>query len=102
MTESAPEISGYIKKKPEVVEEPPYRVIIHNDNITPMNFVIFVLQNIFLLTGPRAAQAMFSAHFHGSAYVDSLPRGEAQLRIHRAHVSARMAGYPLLFTMERE
>jgi ATP-dependent Clp protease adaptor protein ClpS len=102
MNELAPEISEFVDGQPEVVEEPPYRVIIHNDSVTPMNFVIFVLQYIFLLTGPRAAQVMFTAHFHGSAYVDTLPKVEAQRRIHRAHVSARMAGYPLLLTMERE
>ncbi len=98
----SPEISQGVDKKPELGEEPPYRVIIHNDDITPMNFVIFILQNIFLLAGPRAAQVMFTAHIQGSAYVDSLPKTEAQRRIHRAHVTARLRGYPLLLTMERE
>jgi len=101
MTVPVPEISEVVEKQPKVVEEPPYRVIIHNDDITPMNFVIYVLQYIFMLAGPRAAQVMFTAHIHGSAYVDSLPKMEAQRRIHTAHVTARLAGYPLLFTLER-
>jgi ATP-dependent Clp protease adaptor protein ClpS len=101
MTTPVPEISEAVGKQPKVVEEPPYRVIIHNDDSTPMNFVIYVLQYIFMLAGPRAAQVMFTAHIHGSAYVDSLPKIEAQRRIHRAHVAARLAGYPLLFTLER-
>jgi ATP-dependent Clp protease adapter protein ClpS len=55
-----------------------------------------------MLAGPRAAQVMFTAHIHGSAYVESLPKTEALRRIHRAHFTARLAGYPLLFTLERE
>jgi ATP-dependent Clp protease adaptor protein ClpS len=102
MNSSAPEISFDIKDHPHVEEEPPYRVTIHNDDVTPMNYVLYILQNFFMLAGPRAVQVMFTAHFHGSAYVVSLPKIEAQRRIHRAHVAARLAGYPLLFTMERE
>ncbi len=102
MTNRAPEISKDVSKKPKASEEPPYRVIIHNDDVTPMNFVIYVLQNIFLLAGPRAAQVMFSAHIHGSAYVDTLPKTEALLRIQQAHITARLAGYPLLFTLESD
>ena len=101
MTTPVPDLSEVVDKQPKVVEEPPYRVIIHNDDITPMNFVIHVLQYIFMLAGPRAAQVMFTAHIQGSAYVDSLPKMEAQQRIHQAHVAARFAGYPLSFTLER-
>lgn len=102
MNESTPKITEDIEERAEEGEEPPYRVTVHNDHVTPMNFVLYVLQFIFMLAGPRAVQVMYTAHFHESAYVDTLPKSEAQLRIHRAHVSARLAGYPLLFTMERE
>jgi ATP-dependent Clp protease adaptor protein ClpS len=102
MSKLVPEIFKAVEKQPKTIEETPYRVIIHNDDVTPMNFVIYVLQNFFMLAGPRAAQVMFTAHIHGSAYVDSLPKVEAQRRIHRAHVTARLAGYPLLFTLERD
>ena len=102
MTTPVPDISKAVEKKPKVVEEPPYRVIVHNDDITPMNYVIYVLQYIFMLAGPRAAQVMFTAHIQGSAYVDSLPKTEALRRIHNAQVAARLAGYPLAFSLERE
>lgn len=83
-------------------EEPPYRVIVHNDPVTTMEFVLYVLINVFMLAGPRAVQVMYTAHYHGSAYVVSLPKKEALLRIHRAHLSARLAGFPLRFTLESE
>ena len=102
MNEPAPEISHQEKELPEVTEEPPYKVLIHNDDVTPMNFVVYILQNVFLLAGPRAVQVMFTAHINRSAYVDTLPKSEALHRIHQAHVTSRLSGYPLLFTMERE
>lgn len=102
MNDSAPQISEKEEEQQEEGLEPPYRVIIHNDDVTPMNFVLYILQHTFMLAGPHAVQVMYTAHFNGAAYVDTLPKPEAQRRIHRAHVSARLAGYPLLFTMERE
>ncbi|MBN2146975.1 MAG: ATP-dependent Clp protease adaptor ClpS [Anaerolineales bacterium] len=86
----------------KAAEEPPYRVIIHNDDVTPMDFVVHILLTVFLLAGPRAVQVMYTAHYHGSAYVCTLPKGEAQNRVARAHMSARLAGYPLEFTLEPE
>ncbi len=100
--EKTPEISKEILQGEETGEEPPYRVIIHNDNVTPMDFVVGVLLRIFLLPGPRALQVMYTAHYHGSAYVQTLPKPEALLRVHRAELAARLEGFPLRFTVERE
>ena len=100
--EIKPEILKETRQDEQMGEEPPYRVIIHNDDVTPMDFVVGVLLRIFLLSGARALQVMYSAHFHGSAYVQTLPKPEALLRVHRAEVAARLEGYPLTFTVERE
>ena len=86
----------------ETTQGPLYRVIIHNDDITPMDFVLLTLKNIFQLNAPRAVQVMYTAHFHGQAYVQTLPKAEAQKRIGLAHISARLNRYPLLFTLEPE
>jgi len=102
MVETAPEIQRDAQYEEQAAEEPPYRVIIHNDDVTPMDFVIGVLLTIFLLAGPRAIQVMYTAHIHGSAYVQTLPKPEALLRVHQAELSARLEGYPLRFTIERE
>jgi ATP-dependent Clp protease adaptor protein ClpS len=102
MTKSAPEIREDTEQRQKTEQGPLYRVIIHNDNQTPMDFVIYVLRQIFYLSGVRAVQVMYSAHYHGSAYVDTLPKDEAQKRVHQAHFAARMQGYPLKFTLERE
>ncbi len=90
------------KEEEQTREEPPYRVIIHNDDITPMNFVIHILSTIFSIPEPNASNIMYSAHLNGSAYVQTLPKPEARRRIGKAHFAARLKGYPLQFTMEPE
>ena len=102
MSSTAPEILEDTRQGEQTGEEPPYRVIIHNDDVTPMDFVIGVLLRIFLLSGPQALQVMYTAHIHGSAYVQTLPKPEALLRVHRAELAARLEGYPLTFSVERE
>ena len=81
---------------------PLYQVIIHNDDVTPMDFVLHILTSIFELAGVHAVQVMFTAHHNGSAYVQTLPKDEAIRRIGTAHISARFNGYPLKFTMQPE
>ncbi len=82
--------------------EPPYRVIIHNDDVTPMDFVLYVLMTVFMLNNLHAVQVMYTAHHHGSAYVQTLPKSEAVRRVGMAHTSACLSGFPLRFTIERE
>lgn len=82
--------------------EPPYRVLIHNDDVTPMDFVIQVLQSVFEMLFDRAESVMLTAHLKGVAYVASYPKEEARSRVARAHNFAGAAGYPLKFTVELE
>lgn len=95
-----PEIE--IIEETETELEPLYRVIIHNDNVTPMDFVVQVLKTVFYLANDRAAEIMFAAHYYGTAYVQTLAKSEAEKRIQRAHFEANNAGYPLKFTLEPE
>lgn len=80
--------------------ERPYRVIIENDDVTPMDFVVLVLLTIFELSFERAQDVMLAAHTEGRAYVVTLPFEEAQQRVYTAHSMAREAGYPLSFYLE--
>lgn len=97
-----PEIEKTAEQKSDTSEGPLYRVIIHNDDVTPMDFVMHILVSIFYLDGLHALQVMYTAHYQGSAYVQTLPKPEAQKRINLAHTSARLHGYPLRFTMQPE
>ena len=98
-TAVAPAIKKNTRQK--TAEEPLYRVIIHNDDVTPMDFVIHVLMKIFLLGYGDAQGVMLSAHFNGKADVQVLPKTEAENRVNKAHFAAGLEGYPLHFTLER-
>jgi ATP-dependent Clp protease adaptor protein ClpS len=80
--------------------EKPYRVIIENDDVTPMDFVVLVLRVYFGLAFEQAIAVMLVAHNEGRALVATLPYEEAQERVYNAHHAAREEGYPLTFYLE--
>lgn len=77
-----------------------HRVIIHNDEVTPYEFVIIVLRRFFGLALPDAEQVTYTAHTKGQALVTILPLREAQKRVGQAHFAASLEGFPLMFTIE--
>lgn len=91
-----------IIEETETELEPLFRVLIHNDAVTPMDFVVHVLKNHFYLSNNKAVDIMFTAHVYGNAYVQTLAKSEAEKRINKAHAAANNAGYPLKFSMEPE
>lgn len=100
ITTTVPEVTYVVVDEAEL--EKPYRVIIENDNVTPMEFVVMVLVFVFELTYDRSVEVMLEAHNNGRAHVVTLPFEEAQRRVYAAQSSAREAGYPLSFYLEPE
>ncbi len=88
------------KEEAETTEAPLYDIIIHNDEITPMDFVVHILNTIFSVPNPNASSIMYAAHLNGEAYVQTLPKPEAQRRVNKAHFVARLQSYPLEFSVE--
>lgn len=82
--------------------EPPFKVLVHNDDVTPYDFVVGVLRRFFELDRMTAEQVTYQAHVTGTAYVTTLPRSEAEKRVGRARFAASLEGYPLTFTIEPE
>ena len=99
---AVPEIEIIEEQEEETELETLYRILIHNDDVTPMDFVVQILKTIFFLSNPKAYEIMLIAHITGLAYVQTLPRSEAEKRINRAHFAAGLEGYPLHFSMEPE
>ena len=99
---AAPKIKVVPREEQQTRLTPRYKVLIHNDDITPMDFVVHVLQEIFKKGTFEAAQIMLKAHFSGVALVTVLPLEEAELRIEQAHALARPRKYPLTFSCEPE
>ncbi|MCB0207805.1 MAG: ATP-dependent Clp protease adaptor ClpS [Anaerolineae bacterium] len=82
--------------------EQPYRVIIHNDDVTTFEFVIHILVTVFAVTFIRATRIAYEAHSAGSSYVCTLPLDEAKSKVFKAQYAARQEGFPLTFTIEPE
>jgi ATP-dependent Clp protease adaptor protein ClpS len=100
VTTTIPEVTYVVVDDAEL--EKPFRVIIENDDVTPMEFVVMVLVFVFELTYDRSVEVMLEAHNNGRAHVVTLPFEEAQRRVYAAQSSAREAGYPLSFYLEPE
>ncbi len=79
-----------------------HKVLIHNDEVTPYDFVLVVLVRFFQLQPVDAEQVTWTAHNTGLALVAILPLTEARKRVGRAHFAASLEGYPLTFTIEPE
>ncbi len=80
----------------------PYRVVVHNDDVTTFEFVIGVLVRIFELSAYQAEQVAYEAHLKGNALVRTLPLEEAKSKVFKAQYAARQQGFPLTFTIEPE
>jgi ATP-dependent Clp protease adaptor protein ClpS len=82
--------------------EPPTRVLLHNDDVTTMEFVVMVLRSIFELAWLDAEKVMLAAHVKGLALVGVYPLEDAKYRVGQAHALARAEGFPLTLTIEPE
>ncbi|MFL7838154.1 MAG: ATP-dependent Clp protease adaptor ClpS [Candidatus Promineifilaceae bacterium] len=99
---SEAETERVLEKIMEDALEPNCRVIIHNDDVTPYEFVIMILLRVFQLEFIEAERITYVAHTSGIAHVITLPCPEANKRVGKAHFAASLEGYPLMFTIEPE
>jgi len=81
---------------------PMYRVFIHNDDVTPMDFVVHILRANFQKPEEEAIQIMLKAHHSKVAHVATLPLEQAEFRVDQCHSLARARKFPLKFTYELE
>ena len=98
----APQIEQDEETEQETELERLHRVLIHNDEVTPYDFVLVVLVRFFNLLAADAEQVTWTAHNTGIALVAVLPLSEARKRVGQAHFAASLEGYPLTFTIEPE
>ena len=83
------------------VERPSlYRVLLHNDDYTPMEFVVAVLKDIFRKDEMEAVRIMLHVHKRGSGVAGVYPHQIAETKVGKVHDAARGEGHPLKCTME--
>ena len=90
--------------RPEVVTdarlEALYRVIVHNDDVTPMDFVVHVLMQFFGMDEEKATQVMLHVHTRGVGICGVFSKDVAETRVEQVNVHARQHQHPLQCVME--
>ena len=90
-------------KEREKVEKPRmFRVLLHNDDYTTMEFVVYVLMEIFRKSQLEATRIMLTVHRSGRGVAGVYTRDVAETKAEQTVDRAREAGFPLLATTEPE
>lgn len=79
-----------------------YKVLMLNDDYTPMEFVTYVLEQIFGLSGAQAVEIMLTVHKKGLAVVGVFSHEVAETKVAQVMDLARRNQHPLQCTMEKE
>lgn len=79
-----------------------YRVVLLNDDYTPMDFVVQVLKHFFHLNEEIAIQVMLQVHIQGKGVCGVFTRDIAETKVALVNEYARMSQHPLLSSMEPE
>ncbi|MDZ7825763.1 MAG: ATP-dependent Clp protease adapter ClpS [Gammaproteobacteria bacterium] len=88
------------ESKPELARPPRYKVLILNDDYTPMEFVVHVLETFFAMNREKATQVMLAVHTTGSAVCGIFPRDLAETKSEQVNEYARENEHPLMSTVE--
>ncbi|CAB1367770.1 ATP-dependent Clp protease adapter ClpS [Denitratisoma oestradiolicum] len=87
-------------KKSRVKPPPLYRVFLLNDDFTPMDFVIVVLENFFAMNREMATLVMLKVHHEGKGLCGEYPHDVAATKVERVTTFARQHQHPLACVME--
>lgn len=79
-----------------------YKVLLHNDNYTTMDFVVEILQDVFRKPADAAVRIMLAVHQAGVGVAGVYVKSVAEMKVKAVHDRARDAGYPLRCSMEPE
>src|SRR5207302_10704935 len=86
------------KQKPKLARPRVYKVLLHNDDYTPMEFVVVVLKEVFNKSDADAVSIMLHAHTHGFAVAGVYTFEIAETKVQETMGLADKAGFPLLCT----
>ena len=87
--------------RPKTKQPPLYKVVMHNDDFTPMEFVVEVLMTFFNLNREQSVQIMLTVHTRGKAVAGTFTAQIAETKVAMVNDHARAHQHPLLCTMEK-
>ncbi|SNR50498.1 ATP-dependent Clp protease adaptor protein ClpS [Paracoccus sediminis] len=91
-----------VKTRPKTQRPPMYKVLMLNDDFTPMEFVVHVLERLFNMTHAQAIDIMLTVHRKGVAVVGVFSHEVAETKVAQVMELARRQQHPLQCTMEKE
>lgn len=89
------------EERPAVKRPPLYKVILLNDDYTPMDFVVEVLQRFFRMDREQATQIMLNVHTRGKGVCGVFTYEIAETKVAQVNDYAKEHQHPLLCTMEQ-
>jgi ATP-dependent Clp protease adaptor protein ClpS len=88
------------RAKPELKRPPLYKVMLLNDDFTPMDFVVEILTDFFSMSRERATQIMLQVHTQGVGVCGTFSKDVAETKVHIVNEYSREHHHPLMCTME--
>ena len=103
LPESTPHDDNLVvqEAKPKLKRPPLYNVILLNDDFTPMEFVVHILEQFFGLDREQAVRVMLTVHTQGKGVCGCFSREIAETKVSLVNDYSRENNHPLLCTMER-
>jgi ATP-dependent Clp protease adaptor protein ClpS len=90
-----------IKVRPRLKKPNMYKVLLHNDDYTLMEFVVEILQTVFSKTNEEAHQVMMKVHTQGAAICGIYTYEVAESKVNKVLQVAKTSGHPLKCTFEK-
>ena len=92
-----------VAESEEKVEEPRlFKVLLHNDDYTTMDFVVHVLESVFNMPVDKAIQVMLNVHVKGIGLAGVYTYEVAEMKVAKTTAMAREHEFPLLCTIEKD
>ena len=88
-------------KKSKLKPPPMFKVVLLNDDYTPMDFVVVVLQTIFMMNREQATQIMLKVHREGMGVCGVYPKDVAATKVEQVVYFAKQHQHPLQCVMEQ-
>jgi len=88
--------------KPKLKRPPMYKVILLNDDYTPMEFVVHILEVFFGMDRERATRVMLNVHTQGKGICGLFTRDIAETKVSQVNDYSRQNEHPLLCTLEAD
>lgn len=92
--------TGYLKLEYKKIEPTLFQILLHNDEFTPMEFVIGMLEKFFFMNRSKAASVMLEAHTKGTAFCGVFAKDFAEAKITQVIDYARTHEHPLICSMD--